>query len=401
MKALYTVVVLVVLAAIGYGLYSYFGGAKTAAAGGHGPGGGMQKPPANVVVQTMAEKRVRLWTPFSGRMSAIDYAQVRPEVSGRIVKVDFTDGQYVKAGDELYVIDPRPFDAAVAHAQAAVETAKSKIVYSKSDQARSVTLVAQHALSQSELDQSNNSQRQADAELASAEAQLKQANVDLDHAYIKAPISGRLSRAEVTLGNVVQAGIGAPVLTSIVSQDGIYADFEVDEATYMQTIRNTANGNAQEQKVPVQLAVQGDESHVYNGFIQSFDNRIDPASGTIRARAKFANQDRALVPGMFVSVKLGGSQDRSVLMVPDRAIGYDQDKKFVFVVDAANKVTYREIQLGGQVGSERVVEKGLNAGDRVVVDGTQFVRPDDTVAPTELADVGPSKDEQVAKTTRP
>jgi len=385
------------VAAAGAGIYYFENspGTKPAVAQG-GPGGA--KPPTPVVVQTLTEQKVRIWTPFSGRMTAVDYAQIKPEVSGRIVKVEFQDGQSVKAGDEIFLIDPAPYEATVARAQAAVATAQSKVEFSKTDQARVSGLVQQHAMSQNDLDNSNNVQRQATAELASAEAQLQQANVDLDRAHVKAPISGRMSRAEVTVGNVVQAGIGAPVLTSIVSQDGIYADFEVDEQTYMQTIRNTASGNAQEQKVPVQLIAQGDADHVYDGFIQSFDNRIDPSSGTIRARAKFANRDGKLVPGMFVSVKLGGSQDSTALLIPNRAIGYDQDKKFVYVVDADNKVSYREVELGAQVDSKRVVEKGLLPGDRVVVDGIQFVRPNDVVAPTEWADENgsTSKDEQVA-----
>jgi len=195
------------------------------------------------------------------------------------------------------------------------------------------------------------------------------------------------------------------LLTSIMSQDGIYADFEVDEQTYMQTIRNKANGNNQEQLIPVELVAQGDADHVYKGFIQSFDNRIDPTSGTIRARAKFANEDGTLVPGMFVTVKLAASQDADALLVPDRAIGFDQDKKFVYVVDADNKVSYREVGLGKSVKSQRVVESGLAPGDRVIVGGIQFVRPNDTVAPQEVADQKDSSDngsnQEMAKTNRP
>jgi multidrug efflux system membrane fusion protein len=402
MKSLGTILAIVVLlAALGGGYYFYThqaaGGAPAGAAG------GMKMPPANVVVQTINEQKVRLWSEFSGRMAAIDYAEIRPEVSGRITKVEFEDGQYVKAGDEIFEIDPRPYEAAVASAQAAIATAQSKVEFAKIDQARSVALVAQHALPQSDLDNSNNGQRQAYAELDSAKAQLQQAEVNLDRAHVKAPISGRMSRAEVTLGNVVQAGAGAPLLTSIVSQNGIYADFEVDEQTYLDTIRNAARGNAQESHIPVQLVVQGDEGHVYNGFIQNFDNRIEASSGTIRARARFENEDGALIPGMFVTVRLAASQDRDALLVPDRAIGFDQDKKFVYVVDGDNKVAYREVQLGKSVNGQRVVESGLNAGDRVVVDGTQFVHPNDIVAPKEAdaASELTNNDDQVAKTNRP
>jgi multidrug efflux system membrane fusion protein len=397
----------VLVAAAGAGIYYFENSPAAKMAGAPGaPGGpGGARPPTPVTVQTMAEQKVRLWTSFSGRMTAIDYAQIKPEVNGRIVKVEFQDGQSVKAGDEIFLIDPAPYEAAVARAQAAVATAQSKVEFSKTDQARVSGLVEQHAMAQSDLDNSNNVQRQATAELASAEAVLQQANVDLDRAHVKAPISGRMSRAEVTVGNVVQSGVGAPVLTTIVSQDGIYADFEVDEQTYLQTVRNSAKGNAQESRIPVQLIVQGDTDHTYNGFIQSFDNQIIATSATIRARARFDNRDGALLPGMFVTVKLASSQDRDALLVPDRAIGFDQDKKFVYVVDGDNKVSYREVQLGKSVQSQRVVESGLKEGDRVVVDGTQFVRPNDTVAPTEVAETGPlgetSGDEQVAKSNRP
>ena len=352
----------------------------------------------------MANQKVRLWTEFSGRMAAIDYAQIRPEVSGRIMEVRFQDGQSVKAGDVLFVIEPAPYQAAVERDTASLESAKSKVVLAKIDADRATNLIQSHAIAQSELDTATNALRVAQADVDNADAQLKQAKIDLDHAYVIAPISGRTSRAEITVGNFVQSGSSAPVLTSIVSEDGIYADFEVDEQTYLQTVRNTANGNAQESKIPVQLVVQGDTDHAYNGFIQSFDNRIDSASGTIRARAKFDNKDGALVPGMFVSVKLAGSQDRDAILVPERAISFDQDKKYVYVVDDDNKVSYREVQLGQQVGGgQRVVESGLNPGDRVAVDGLQMLHPNDLVAPKELASESPlvGTSDEVAKTNRP
>ena len=354
------------------------------------------KPPTPVSVTTLNEQNVRLWSEFSGRMQAVDYAEIRPEVSGRITEVRFQDGQQVNAGDVLFVIDPRPYAAAVEHDQAALESAKSQLVRANQDEDRGKALIASHAIAQSDLDTWNNNTRTAQANVDAADAQLKQAQVDLEHAYVTAPISGRVSRAEITLGNVVQSGLNAPLLTSIVSQDGIYADFEVDEQTYMDTIRSGAIGNAQEQRIPVQLTVGSDTGHVYNGFIQSFDNRIDPASGTIRARAKFANGDGSLVPGMFVSVRVAASQDRRVLLVPDRAVGFDQSKKFVYVVDADNKVTYRPVELGKTVGDQRVVESGLSAGDRVIVDGVQFVRPNDVVDAKEVAADTTAQDQQIA-----
>jgi multidrug efflux system membrane fusion protein len=385
-------VALIVIGGVAGGAYYYSKASATpaAAAAPHA------KPPTPVVVQTLSEQNVRLWTQFSGRMHAVDYAEIRPEVSGRINEVRFQDGQQVKAGDVLFVIDPRPYAAAVEHDQAALESARSQLVRANQDEDRGKQLILTHAIAQSDLDTYNNNVRTAQANVDAADAQLKQAQVDLEHAYVTAPISGRVSRAEITLGNVVQAGINAPLLTSIVSQDGIYADFEVDEQTYLDTIRSGAVGNAQEQRIPVQLTADND-NRVYEGFMQSFDNRIDSTSGTIRARAKFANADGALVPGMFVSVRLAASQDQRVLLVPDRAVGFDQSKKFVYVVDANNKVSYREVELGPSVDKGRVVQNGLKPGDRVIVDGIQAVRPNDVVDAKEIAsDATPAQDQQIA-----
>jgi membrane fusion protein, multidrug efflux system len=396
MKTFITIlVVILILAAAGFGYYHFMSVQAATAAKSQ-----VAKPPANVIVETLSEQKVRIWTEFSGRMHAVDYAEVRPEVSGRIMEVKFQDGQHVKAGDVLFVIEPEPYEAAVERDQASVESAQSKLLYAQTDKGRGDKLIKDHAIAQSDLDNYDNSVRVAQADVDNAQAQLKQAKIDLDHAYVIAPISGRASRAEITVGNVVQSGLNAPLLTSIVSQDGIYADFEVDEQTYLDTIRNTASGNAEEQKIPVQLVAAGDNGHVYTGFIQSFDNKIDPASGTIRARAKFANSDAALIPGMFVSVKLASSQDRMALLVPDRAVGFDQSKKFVYVVDADNKVSYREVSLGKSVDKSRVVEDGLKAGDRIIVDGVQQVRPNDIVAPTEMtADASSmAKGDKVANT---
>lgn len=387
-------IVVLVLAALAGG-FAYYKSSTAAAAVASTP---PPKPPTPVVVQTLNPQDVRLWSQFSGRMHAVDYAEIRPEVSGRITEVRFQDGQQVKAGDILVVIDPRPYAAAVERDQATLQSAKSKIVLAKLDQDRAKQLIDSHAIAQSDLDLRDNGVRVAQADADNAEAQLKQAQIDLEHAYVMAPIAGRVSRAEITVGNVVQAGINAPLLTSIVSQDGIYADFEVDEQTYLDTIRSAAVGNAQEQKIPVQLIAAGDSGHVYEGFMQSFDNRIDPASGTIRARAKFDNADGALVPGMFVAVRLAGSQDRHVLVVPDRAVSFDQSKKFVYVVDTESKVSYREVALGKPVDQGRVVESGLKPGDRVIVDGVQQVRPNDVVDAKEIATVNAATDAaQVAK----
>jgi multidrug efflux system membrane fusion protein len=340
-------------------------------------------PAAPVTVHTLAEQKVRIWSDFSGRLEAVDAAEIRPEVGGRITDVLFEDGQTVKAGDVLFVIDPRPYEAAVARAEANLASAKTNAAFAKVDRDRAAALVGSQTLTQREFDQRNNASRVADAAVQTAEAELTRARLDLEHAHVVAPISGRASRPEITVGNLVQAGAGAPLLTTIVANDTIYAGFEVDEQTYVESVRGTANERDQERRIPVQLTLPGDKGPVYRGTIYSFDNRIDPASGTIRARAKFDNTDGALLPGMFVTVKLAEGAERKELLIPERALGFDQSKKFVYVVGADNKVAYREVELGKQVQSQRVVLKGVQAGDRVVVDGVQRLRPNAVVVAEE------------------
>ena len=385
----WTALVLILAAGSGAAAWYYFFGFKSA------PVAAAPPPPVQVGVQTVAPKSLRLWGDFSGRLRAVDSAEIRPEVSGRITEVRFLDGQSVKQGDVIVVIDPTPFAAAVARAQARIATAKAALEFSTSDQARDATLLPMHAIAQRELDQANSSKDAAAAELLAAQAELQTAQVDLNHAYVKAPISGRLSRAELTVGNIVQSGPNAPILTSIVSEEGIYADFEVDEQTYLDTIHDNADGNAEEKTIPVELILPGHSDRVFHGFIQNFDNRIDTASGTIRARAKFDNSDRALVAGMFVTVRLSGSSKQNLILIPDRAIGFDQSKRFVYVVSSDDKVTYREVDLGDDLGGRSIVLKGLDPGDKVIVDGLQRVRTNDTVQTQEVPEVAQDGDGDV------
>jgi multidrug efflux system membrane fusion protein len=340
--------------------------------------------PIPVTVQTLQQWRTRLWTKFSGRMKAINSAEIRPEVSGRIVAIRFSDGQSVEEGAVLMVIDPRPFEAAEARAKARWAAAQAALHFATLDQARNSALLNSRAIAQREADQADTAKSAAAAEILAAEADLKTAGIDLDHAYIKAPIAGRVGRAELTVGNLVQSGAGAPLLTTIVSETGIYADFEVDEQTYLQTIHGTANGNEQEGRIPVELGTGAAGEPVQHGYVQNFDNRIDPGSGTIRVRAKFDNVGARLVPGMFASVKLASSRDLDLIFIDDRAVGFDQSKTFVFVVSPDNQVEYREVELGGGPGGQRFVVKGLQAGERIIVEGLQRVRANAVVNPTEM-----------------
>ncbi|HEX4859803.1 MAG TPA: efflux RND transporter periplasmic adaptor subunit [Rhizomicrobium sp.] len=333
-----------------------------------------------VTVAAVDAKPVRLWSEFSGRLTAVDSADVRPEVNGRITEIRFKDGESVHAGDVLLVIDPRPYQAAVAKAQADLATARTNARLAGTELDRAKRLMEAQAVARDTYDQRANAVGVAQASIQSAEAVLAQAKLDLDHAYVKAPIDGRVGRAEITVGNLVQT-TPAPLLTTIVSNDGIYADFDVDEQTYLRSVRAHAATLEQEKKLPVQLTLQGDAAHSYDGTIESFDNRIETGTGTIRARARFANTDGALVPGMFVSVRLWAATPSNAILVPEDAVGSDQSKRFVFVVTPGHKADYREVALGQEMDGKRVVLSGLHSGERIIVDGVQRVQPGAAVDP--------------------
>lgn len=329
-----------------------------------------------VTAERLQPQTVRPFAQFSGRINAVDYAEIRPQVSGRITEIRFHDGQKVKAGDILFVIDPRPYQAAVAKAEGDLASAINNARLAKIEHDRGDRLLKAQALAQESYDQRVNADGVAQAAVQSARAALAAAQLNVDYAYIKAPISGRISRAEITLGNLVGGTTTPPpLLASIVSDDGVYADFEVDEQTYLNNVRNYAQTQAQQQKIPVDLQVEGDSNHVYHGTIESFDNRIDTGSGTIRARARFDNADNSLVPGMFVSVRMGGGTLNNAILVPESAIGSDQSKRFVFVVNRDSKAEYRQVALGAEVDGARVVTDGVKAGDRVILDGLQRLAP--------------------------
>lgn len=339
-----------------------------------------QTPAVEVV--TLEPRRIRIWTEFSGRLQAVDQVEVRPRVGGAIQEVLFTEGAVVKTGDPLYVIDPRPYEAAVASAEAELASAKSQAELAKTELDRAAGLVKKKNISRSDFDARHHDYRAALASIDAAKAALKKASLDLEYAHISAPVTGRISRAEITVGNVIEAGANAPVLTTIVSINEIYAEFDVDEQTYVKTVRRSSTG----EPMPVELRLSVDDSVVYDGVIRSFDNRLDSSSGTIRARAIFKNTDGALVPGMYASVRLGSSEEINALLISERAIGTDQDKKFVYVVNDEGKIAYREVTLEGRVQGKRIILSGLKAGEKVVVNSLQRVRPDMAVKAIDVAD---------------
>ena len=243
-------------------------------------------PPVAVAVRTLTPEKVRVWSDFSGRLHAVESAEIRPQVGGRITAVRFEDGQAVKAGDVLLVIDPRPYQAAVDRAKANLATAQANATFAKIEFDRAVGLIRTEAIAQRVYDERANANRVASAALEAAQAELQRAELDLEYAYVRAPISGRAGRVELTVGNLVEPGPNAPLLTTIVANDAVYADFDVDEQTYVRSVREVAAGRAEERLIPVELSLDGDGSNrVYRGHIYTFDNRLSVATGTIRARA--------------------------------------------------------------------------------------------------------------------
>jgi membrane fusion protein, multidrug efflux system len=341
--------------------------------------------PAPVTVATVIEKSVIEWDEFSGRVEAVEYVEIRPRVSGTIDVIHFRDGQLVKKGDLLFTIDPRPFQAELARTEAEKASAEAALELARTEQERTRRLIEDRAVAQRELDERNNTYLVADARLKAAEAAVMTARLNLQYTAITAPVSGRVSRAEITVGNLVGPA-NATALTTLVSVSPMYVNFEVDEQTYGRYLAHGAGNNAHSERIPVAIGLASETGYPHQGQIRAFDNRLDTASGTIRVRAVLDNQDGALTPGMYARVRTGGGGEKPALLIDDKAIGTDQDKKFVMVVDADNKALYRPIKIGPMVEGMRIVREGLSAGEHIIVNGLQRVRPNDVVAPTPVTE---------------
>jgi multidrug efflux system membrane fusion protein len=336
-----------------------------------------------VEVAIVEDHAIRLWKQFSGRLSAVDYVEIRPQASGLITEVKFNDGQHVAKDDILYVIDPRPLKSIVEQKKANLFSAKDSYDFAIKEYKRTADLVAKKMVAQQVLDDRINNKLVADSNVKLAQAELSEAEINLSYAYIKAPISGTISRTELTVGNLVSSGSNAPLLTSIVANDRVYADFEVDEQTYLRFRKNTSPDLSTKFQNPVELTIE-DGNDVYLGKIHSFDNKIDPNTGTIRARAIFDNPESKLLSGMYAHLKLGSATEEKTILISERAIGTDQNRKFVYVVNEDNKTAYREVVIGDSIEGSRIVHSGLKSGDKVIVRGLMRVQPDMLVEPKVL-----------------
>jgi multidrug efflux system membrane fusion protein len=338
-------------------------------------------PAVEVDVAPVVARKVVDWQSYSGRLEAVERVDIRPRVSGTITEVHFKNGAQVKKGDILFTIDPAPYRAEVARAEAQLAAAQARVRFTSAELDRAAKLVADSTIPRRTLDEREHNARDAQASLRAAQAELDVAKLNLSYTAVTAPIAGRVSRAEITVGNVVAAGAVGTPLTTLVSVSPIYASFDVDEQTYLRHIASVKD----QAGVPVQLGLANEAEYSRAGTVDDVDNRLDPVSGTIRVRARFDNTDGMLVPGLYARVKVGGSDPQAAVMVDERAIGTDQDKKFVLVVGDDNKVSYRPVLLGSRQEGLRIVTGGLQPGERIIVNGMQRARPGDVVKPKAVA----------------
>ena len=321
-----------------------------------------------VTAAAVVERSIDETQEFSGRLEAVDRVDIRARVGGFITEVKFKPGSLVNKGDVLFVIDTRPFQAEANRAEAAAISARAKADLARIELTRSEKLVADKAIAQRELDTASSSVKELDANARAAQATLETARLNLAYTKVTAPISGRVSKAEITAGNLVDP---TAILTSVVSTKNIYASFDGDEATYQRVSKQAHAG----QPVAVHVGLVGEEGFPHEGKLEFVDNQLDSRTGSVRMRATFENADGAMAPGLFARVQVAGGNAQNALLILDRAVGTDQSRKFVFVVDKAGKAEYRAVTLGPVVDGLRVVRSGLKPGEKVVVNGLQRVRP--------------------------
>jgi membrane fusion protein, multidrug efflux system len=328
-----------------------------------------------VPVAVISEQEVTTWDEFSGRLEAVERVDVRSRVAGQVKAVHFTEGALVKSGDLLVTIDPDPYAAEVDRAQAQVVAAQARLSYAKSEHQRAQRLWEESAIARRELDERVNAEQEADANLRAAQAALQSSKLNLQYTQVRAPVSGRVGRLEITVGNLVAAGPGAPVLTTLVSVNPIYASFDADEHVVLRVLHDG------QRSVAVQAETVTNGGRQLKGRLQLIDNQVNTRSGTVRVRAVFDNKDGSLIPGQFVKLRMGKAKSENALLVSERAIGTDQSKRFVIVVGPDSKAIWREVTLGGTAEGQRIITSGLEPGERIVVNGLQRVRPGALLAP--------------------
>ncbi|MDQ1211146.1 efflux RND transporter periplasmic adaptor subunit [Pantoea anthophila] len=329
-------------------------------------------PPPEVSAAPVLVKPVSQWDNFNGRVEAVQSVQLRPRVSGYIESVNYREGDEVKKGQVLFTIDDRSYRAALEQAKAELARARSQASLARSESGRSEKLIGTQAISREVWEQRRAAASQAQADVLAAEAAVDMAQLNLDFTRVTAPIDGRASRAMITPGNLVTAGDSASVLTTLVSQQQMYVYFDVDENTFLH-YQAMARQGQQRHALPVEIALVGDQGFPHQGKVDFLDNQLTASTGTIRMRALLDNQARQFTPGLFARVRLPGSAQFEAMLIDDKAVLTDQDRKYVYVVDGEGKAQRRDIQPGAMVDGLRIVKSGLQSGDRVIVAGLQKV----------------------------
>jgi len=352
--------------------------------------GGVQPRPAqppSVTVAAVEQREIVEWDEFTGRTEPVESVEVRPRVSGYIEKVHFQSGQLVKKGDVLFGIDPRWHQAEFDRRQAEAERAKVQLENARREADRTTQLLANKAISLEEGDARIARFHEAKAALLAAEAARDSVKLDLEYTRVRAPIDGRVSRALLTEGNYVSGVSGTTtLLTTIVSVDPVYVHADIDEDTLLKfnalarAKKLETNGDG---KIPVELQLADEKDFPHQGHIESFDNRLDPNTGSILLRAVFPNSDGRIVPGLFARIRVPLSERHQALLVAERAIGTDQAQKYVLTLTPTNTVAYQSVELGPVVEGKRIVRSGLEPGQQIVVNGLQRVRPGMPVTPQE------------------
>ncbi|MBL4833429.1 MAG: efflux RND transporter periplasmic adaptor subunit [Pseudomonas sp.] len=320
-------------------------------------------PPPEVEVAIVQPEQVTLWGEFSGRVEAPQTVELRPRVSGYIDQVQFEEGELVTEGDVLFVIDPRPYEAQVQLAQAELARMRSQLTLAGSEADRSAQLWERRAISREEYEQRNAARTMAQAAVNAAAAALQSAQLDLEYTRITAPVSGRIGRAEVTRGNLANAD--STLLSTLVSVDPLYVYFESDQ--------QTVQGNPHGENVPVRIGLTGQDDFPYRGQLDFVDNQYNPRTGTLQYRAEVANPDGALRPGQFARVEMPVASARAALLVDQKAVMTDQDRRYLYVLSDDNRAERRVVETGRRVDGLLVISEGLAAGDRVVVNGLQKI----------------------------
>ncbi|GGL25945.1 MexE family multidrug efflux RND transporter periplasmic adaptor subunit [Pseudomonas brenneri] len=335
-------------------------------------------PASKVSVAKVLEQPVNEWDEFTGRLEAPETVQIRPRVSGQIDQVAFTEGALVKKGDLLFQIDPRPFQAEVRRLEAQLQQTRAAASRSDNEAQRGERLRQSNAISAELADSRTTAAQEARAAVAGIQAQLDLAKLNLSFTRVISPISGRVSRAAITAGNLVTADVTE--LTSVVSTDKVYAYFDADERVYLKYTELARQGR-RGATTPVYLGLSNEDGNPHLGQMNFVDNQVNPATGTIRGRAVFDNTDGRFTPGLYARLKLVGSGTYSAVLITDEAVGTDLGKKFVLVMDGDNKSAYRAVELGPKIEGLRIVRSGLTKDDTIIVKGLQRVRPGSPVAP--------------------